>query len=94
MSYDEYRQEWRIGVEAYRTGASYLKNSDVVEIARPIMRRLMQDTGETANLAKPAGGSVVFVSQVESNNPIRAFFHPVLGRRCMPLASARRSLRR
>ncbi|NVO54207.1 IclR family transcriptional regulator [Rhodobacteraceae bacterium B1Z28] len=74
VSFDEDRQEWMIGIEAYRTGASYLKRNSVVEIGRPIMRKLMQDTGETANMATPNKCDVVFVSQIETGNPIRAFF--------------------
>lgn len=76
VSFDEHRQEWMIGVEAYRTGASYLKRNNVVELGRPSMRRLMRETGETANMAMPDGDSVVFVSQIETSNPIRAFFPP------------------
>ncbi len=76
LSFDEERQEWMIGVEAYRTGASFLKRNSVLEIGRPVLRRLMQESGETANLAVPDGGEVVFVGQVETSNPIRAFFPP------------------
>ena len=76
VAFDEERQEWMIGIEAYRTGAAYLRRSSVLEIGRPILRRLMQDSGETANLAVPDGAEVVFVGQVETPNPIRAFFPP------------------
>ena len=76
VAFDEERQEWMIGVEAYRTGASFLRRNSVLEIGRPILRRLMQDSGETANLAVPDGAEVVFVGQVETPNPIRAFFPP------------------
>lgn len=75
-SFDERQQEWMIGIEAYRTGVSYLKRNNVVELARPIMQRLMQDTGETSNLAVADQSFVVFVSQIETSNPIRAFFPP------------------
>ena len=40
------------------------------------MRELMAATGETANLAIADGGQVVFISQVETHEPIRAFFRP------------------
>ena len=76
VTFDDERQEWMIGIEAYRTGASFLRRNSVLEIGRPILRRLMQDSGETANLAVPDGGEVVFVGQVETSNPIRAFFPP------------------
>ncbi|MGI9370677.1 MAG: IclR family transcriptional regulator [Ruegeria sp.] len=74
--FDEERQEWMIGIEAYRTGASFLKRNSVLEIGRPVLRRLMHESGETANLAVPDGAEVVFVGQVETSNPIRAFFPP------------------
>lgn len=76
VAFDDERQEWMIGIEAYRTGASFLRRNSVLEIGRPILRRLMQDSGETANLAVPDGSEVVFVGQVETSNPIRAFFPP------------------
>ena len=75
-AFDEDRQEWMVGIEAYRTGAAFLKTSSVIEIGQPILRRLMRDTGETANLAVPSGSEVVFVGQHETQNPIRAFFPP------------------
>ncbi|SDW68131.1 transcriptional regulator, IclR family [Ruegeria halocynthiae] len=76
VSFDEERQEWMVGIEAYRTGASFLRRNNILEIGRPILRRLMLDSGETANLAVPDGPEVVFVGQVETQNPIRAFFPP------------------
>ncbi|MGV6850064.1 MAG: IclR family transcriptional regulator [Marinibacterium sp.] len=76
VAFDDERQEWMIGIEAYRTGAAFLKRSSVVEAGRPVLRSLMQETGETANLAVPDGSEVVFVGQVETANPIRAFFAP------------------
>ena len=36
----------------------------------------MQETGETANLGIEKNGSVFFMSQIETNAPIRAFFPP------------------
>lgn len=76
VTFDDERQEWMIGIEAYRTGASFLRRNSMLEIGRPVLRRLMQDSGETANLAVPDGAEVVFVGQVETLNPIRAFFPP------------------
>ncbi|MGQ7844594.1 HTH-type transcriptional regulator BhcR [Granulosicoccus sp. 3-233] len=76
VDYDETSQLWSIGVQAYSVGTSYLARTSLVEIARPIMRVLMEDTGETANLAVEDNGYVVFISQVESNHPIRAYHRP------------------
>jgi IclR family acetate operon transcriptional repressor len=67
-------QTWSIGVEAFRVGQAFQRRNKAFQAARPVMRRLMETTGETANLGIFAGDEVVFVAQVESNDPIRAFF--------------------
>jgi len=76
VEFDETTQLWRVGVEAFRIGSSFLSNTGISQQARPVMNRLMQDTGETANLGTISGGEVVFLSQVETHQPIRAFFRP------------------
>ena len=79
-------QDWMIGVEAFRIGAGFLNRINVIEAAQPTMQRLVTETGETANLAIADAGDVIFVSQVETSNPIRAFFR--LGTRSRMHASA------
>lgn len=74
VTFNEDRQDWLVGVEAFRTGASFLKQTNLVEIARPIMQLLMEQTGETANLAVRQYAEVVFIGQVETQNPVRALF--------------------
>lgn len=69
-------QEWFIGIETFRTGSAFLVRTNLVDVARSVMHRLMDETGETANLGIMDQGDVVFVSQVETHNPIRAFFRP------------------
>ncbi len=73
---DEANQTWHIGPEAYQIGSTFLRRTSLIDVSRPIMRRLMEETGETANLGIEKGGAVLFVSQVETNAPIRAFFAP------------------
>jgi IclR family acetate operon transcriptional repressor len=69
-------QLWFVGQEAFRIGSAFLGRTSLVEQARTVMHELMADTGETANLAIADGGQVVFISQVETHEPIRAFFRP------------------
>ena len=76
VAFDDDRQDWMIGLEAYRTGVSYLSRNTIVEAGQLIMPKLMAETGETANLAVPDGAEVVFVGQMETKNPVRAFFPP------------------
>ena len=74
--FDETTQNWMVGVEAFRIGASFARRTQVAEAGREVMRALMTDTGETANMGIADQGDVVFISQVETSNPIRAFFRP------------------
>jgi IclR family transcriptional regulator, acetate operon repressor len=76
VEFDEASQGWMIGIEAFRIGSAFAQRTNLVEAGREVMRALMEETGETANLAIPDGGDVVFISQVETQNPIRAFFPP------------------
>jgi IclR family acetate operon transcriptional repressor len=67
-------QLWAVGPEAFRIGAAFLTRTSLVEQARPVLRALMAESDETANLAIADGAEVVFLSQVETPQPIRAFF--------------------
>ena len=73
---DPETQTWSVGVEAFRTGASFVRSTNLLEAGRIVMRRLMETTGETANIAIPDRDEVVFIGQVETHQPIRAFFRP------------------
>ena len=69
-------QLWHVGSGAFVIGARYLRRTSLVERARPVLRDLMEATGETANLGIEREGMVLFVSQVETHENIRAFFPP------------------
>ncbi len=73
---DQANQTWHVGAGAFRIGSAFLRRTNIVERARPIMRDLMDVTGETANLGVESGDLVLFVSQVETHESIRAFFPP------------------
>ena len=67
VAFDEADQTWSIGIEAYRTGSAFLRRNNLFDVSRPILRRLMENTGETANLAVPDGFEVIFIGQVETS---------------------------
>lgn len=73
---DPATQAWTIGPATFRLGSAFMRRSGIVERARPILRGLMEHTGETANLGILNGDSVMFLSQVETQETIRAFFPP------------------
>lgn len=70
---------WTIGVRAFEIGNAFLRFRKLGTISRPFLKRLMEESGETANIGVEDDGDVVFISQVESHAPMRAFFRP--GRR-------------
>ncbi len=76
VEWNEATQQWMIGVEAFRIGSSFIRRTKIAEVGRPVMRELMEATGETANIGIADDGDVVFVSQVETHETVRAFFWP------------------
>jgi IclR family acetate operon transcriptional repressor len=76
VEFDHEEQVWHIGPRAFVIGARFLRRTSLLERARPVMRKLMEATGETANLGIEKEGQVLFLSQVETHANIRAFFPP------------------
>lgn len=74
VQHDTERGYWLIGVEAFKIGSAFLRNRRIASMGRLTMRELMQTTGETVNLGIEDNGEVVFISQVESHDTLRAFF--------------------
>ena len=81
VTFDGERTLWSIGVQALSVGNAFTKNRNLSQIARPYMRALMEDSGETVNLAVADGGEVIFLSQVECRKMMRALVTP--GRRAL-----------
>ncbi len=75
-AFDESTQHWLVGVETFRMGSAFLRRTRIADMGRHFMQELMEICGVTVNLAIEQDGDVVFVSQVESAEPIRAFFRP------------------
>ncbi|MBE9556281.1 MAG: helix-turn-helix domain-containing protein [Proteobacteria bacterium] len=71
--------QWVVGVGAFGVGMSFLRSRKLVTMGRGVMHALMESSGETANLGVEDEGEVVFISQVETHEAMRAFFRP--GRR-------------
>lgn len=67
-------QTWGIGVEAFRIGLGFQWRTRLIRVGRSAMMELMETTGETVNLGLLDSGEVVFISQIECREPIRAFF--------------------
>ena len=79
VAHDAETGAWTIGLKAFEIGNAFLRFRKLGTISRPFLKQLMESSGETANIGIEDGGDVVFISQVESHAPMRAFFRP--GRR-------------
>ncbi|CAG0959823.1 Transcriptional repressor IclR [Burkholderiales bacterium] len=62
---------YRVGVRAYRVGSAFLEHRNLVAEALPRLERLMETSGETANLAVIESGAAVFVAQVPCRELMR-----------------------
>jgi IclR family transcriptional regulator, acetate operon repressor len=67
---------WLIGVDAFTVGSAFLGVRDIARGARPLLRRLMEQSGETANLAILSDDMAVYMDQVESQQTVRAICKP------------------
>jgi IclR family acetate operon transcriptional repressor len=76
VEFKKTEQLWSVGVATYRMGAAFLRRRKLADRARTVMQELMERSGETANLGLAEDDCVVFVSQVETHQAIRAFFRP------------------
>lgn len=83
VQFDREANVWHIGVQCFAVGSAFGRRRNVTTLAVPIMRRLRDTTNETVNLGLADQGDVVFVTQVESRELMRAMGKP--GGR-MPLA--------
>lgn len=76
VRFDSTSMSWRIGVQAFTVGSAFAQSSDIVALAKPYMRRLMEQTGETVNLYVPSGEGAICMAQVQSPQMIRAISRP------------------
>jgi IclR family acetate operon transcriptional repressor len=62
---------WFIGLKTFTVGNAFLNRRDFIVTARPYMRRLVDQCGETVNLGVIDDGEVVYVGQVQSPEMMR-----------------------
>ncbi|VAV97347.1 Transcriptional regulator, IclR family [hydrothermal vent metagenome] len=62
---------WSVGLKAFTVGNAYLKKRDFVSQARPFMKRLVAELGETVNMAILDRQNVVFIAQWECDEVMR-----------------------
>ncbi len=76
VHFDPERRLWSVGVQAFVAGSAFLKTRSLVASARPTMRALMEESGETVNLAVEDQSEAIYLAQVECRQMMRAFARP------------------
>ena len=64
-------RRYALGPSATRLGHAALGKMDIRGRARPLLRELAAETGETATLSTLAGDGRVYAEQIESTQPVR-----------------------
>lgn len=76
VRFDAERGVWLVGVQSFIVGSAFLRSRELTGVARPIMRQLMEASGETVNLAVEESGEAVYVAQIECRKTMRAIARP------------------
>ena len=76
VHHDSDTGRWQVGVQAFTVGSAFVRGRNVVALARPYLRHLVDQAGETANLAVEDAGEAVYLAQVECTQTMRAFARP------------------
>ena len=64
LAYDPNRRRYFLGIRTWELGARYLDSIDFIQIVQPVLRALVEITGETALLSRYTHGYVVYLDSV------------------------------
>ncbi|MBD5701418.1 helix-turn-helix domain-containing protein, partial [Citrobacter freundii] len=64
---------WAVGAHAFIVGSSFLQSRNLLAIVHPILRKLMEDSGETVNLAvlDQSDHQAIIIDQVQCTQLMR-----------------------
>ena len=67
---------YRLGPRVRITGGATVTSEELIRIADPVLGMLVQETGETAVIARRIGREAVCLHQVETSHPLRVSLAP------------------
>lgn len=64
------KRSYKIGLNAYRIGMSYMNNRNISEIIAPVLKELSKELQKTCFFGVLEGDKIVYISKFEPENPI------------------------
>lgn len=72
VQFDREQSIWHIGAQSFAVGATFARRRNFVTQAMPYLRKLRDQTRETANLAVVDDGAMVILTRLESREIMRS----------------------
>src|SRR5580765_4428037 len=72
VQFDRYESKWHIGAHSFSVGATFARRRNFVAQAMPYLRKLRDQTRETANLAVVDDESIIVLTRMESREIMRS----------------------
>jgi IclR family acetate operon transcriptional repressor len=72
VQFDRDESMWHIGAQSFAVGSTFIRRRNFVTQALPYLRKLRDQTRETANLAVVDDGAMVVLTRVESREIMRS----------------------
>lgn len=72
VQFDREESTWHVGAQSFAVGATFARRRNFVTQAMPFLRKLRDETRETANLAAVDEGAMVVLTRVESREIMRS----------------------
>jgi IclR family acetate operon transcriptional repressor len=72
VQFDRYESKWHIGAQSFAVGATFARRRNFVAQAMPYLRKLRDQTRETANLAVVDDESIIVLTRMESREIMRS----------------------
>lgn len=72
VQFDRDESTWHVGAQSFAVGATFARRRNFVTQAMPFLRKLRDETRETANLAAIDDGAMVVLTRLESREIMRS----------------------
>src|ERR1700688_1351608 len=72
VQFDRYESKWHVGAQSFAVGATFTRRRNFTAQAMPFLRKLRDQTRETANLAGVDDGFIIVLTRMESREIMRS----------------------